>query len=1638
MNFKKRFFMGALLLSLTLILSCKIGMGSEIDLEAPKITVTSPAKLSNQHLQFRMEGTCSDNKAVTSVVISNVETGYIYGYADIDGQNWTIDLSLKKEEEGEISFLCTANDAQGNTSTKSSKIMQLLIDETAPEGLSWYLDRGNAIQTPLYEKSTLEALDFNLSVNKDIPQNEKFTVYGRMYDAMSIKKVTLYLNDESGNVVLSKTVDAETIEESKSIYTPEFTFTHDELVAKDSKYKSGKHYFKLSYYSIDNHNNEKTRELDWMLWYPESDKPGIQQSITKNNKLSVSVNDSIPIDFFDDDGLKEVHYALKFPKNVTHTVDEYNSNASYRNAVFSTMEKNDELGVKEASGTDSYVTNASNRKRDVPYTIDAPSYPIELKLIACALDINNKWNTRIIDVEVTDNDKPLLFIEKPTENTIPAIKEGTDSSFEITGYSLDTKGSKIVKIVYIPETEDCKENKDKETKAKQILNSDSSTDEKTKLATGEVIWRKVLGSGKAESGWIKQGFTFEFDLLKDFNVAGKKDKFFEIQLIDTDNNSIFRQFKVSGDQTLPEIKLTKPAENMKVIDYSTEDLEIIFKGYKESGLAMKDESYSLKLEDTTYTIGNGGLKKNADGTLTFVMKKEDVATLAETNKQPTIYFTAEDVFENVGTDNITVVLSPLPHITAITSDKAEGTYKKGDVLTFQVGFSGNVKVTGTPKLNIFYSASDITDNTKAKTAAYVRGSGSNTLTFQYTVPENAVSTTGICCSYTNPIVLGTGTIKTDEVGEGDAHIEKVETGKNLQDSKEIKIDGVLPYIESIEIKGNVTKKNSKYYLSKDKLITAELTTNENVLISGTPSLVLKVGTSNLVLNFQKIDGKKLTFVHKVSSLTGEGAVSSNPSKYFSAADVAKISDVAGNTMYLKTGSDVTSAVVVDKTPPAAAPAISVRAGSYNQAQTLTLSGYEDGATLEYSKDGGVTWNEYTEAVTLQSGSYELTTRQYDMAGNVSPLLSTVKVEVNDTFPKPTSFTVKKANGNYAKDTVIPFTMTFDRTIFATTAGDIKIIMVPNGKTSPEREISSVATSSTGSTAIAFNYTVTDEDEFYGIQIKDVIFTANVVDSYGNGPSAATKTDLGTLFAKEGDGNRPGVILDGISPTVSSYSPVNNGINTAANDAFKITLTFNEKVYKESGNVILQRKGKWAIPAVISAEEFTEIYNNNSLTAAQKEALKLTEAGNGTGTDRLNARTGLEVGPYRRNTHGLDVSGANAVPDIQTKYVLDFNLGLYEGGTKLDEHAADGGKTVSVAMIRNALEATGYHQHVLDINSNKIVITDNVMEITFPDTIADGIEWELLIDDGALRDATGNTFEGIESGAYTLWSNKVSTPVVRVDRYSHGWGAKQPNAQGTLTEITGYQYPQSKGNLSTVTVSTTNSGRTIKPSGYARVRIDCQTPGATIYYNQQNSGSANMSSYRYSYNISTSDWDSHGNETDTYKSTTANIASSALTGSFTGTEYSKYLIIGDGLITTSRKDYVKAYATKSGMTKSANGYEGIFKTVIYSYRDTLRNESTGWQTQKNHSDYQINAEGGTAEGGRPIVSGFPLRDATNDIRYSKTQYYNNGTGGDKCYVWVSYEIVSDFAYLQHRTNYSSKYPKHSFGEFMYLFEYSTWE
>ena len=93
-----------------------------------------------------------------------------------------------------------------------------------------------------------------------------------------------------------------------------------------------------------------------------------------------------------------------------------------------------------------------------------------------------------------------------------------------------------------------------------------------------------------------------------------------------------------------------------------------------------------------------------------------------------------------------------PTVTSVTSTKANGTYSIDEVIAITITFSEAVNVTGTPQITLE------TGGTDAVVDWSNLGSGTNTLTFNYTVAAGHTSS-DLDYVATSSLALNSGTIK---------------------------------------------------------------------------------------------------------------------------------------------------------------------------------------------------------------------------------------------------------------------------------------------------------------------------------------------------------------------------------------------------------------------------------------------------------------------------------------------------------------------------------------------------------------------------------------------------------------------------------------------------------------------------------------------------------------------------------------------------------------------------------------------------------------------------------------------------------------------------------------------------------------
>ena len=125
-------------------------------------------------------------------------------------------------------------------------------------------------------------------------------------------------------------------------------------------------------------------------------------------------------------------------------------------------------------------------------------------------------------------------------------------------------------------------------------------------------------------------------------------------------------------------------------------------------------------------------------------------------------------------------------VTNVTSTKANGSYKVGEVIPVTVTFSEVVNVTGTPRLTLETGTVDRVVN-------YTSGSGTDTLTFTYTVQSGDTSP-DLDYTSTTALALNGGTIKDAATNNATLTLPAPGAAGSLGANKAIRIDTTAPRV----------------------------------------------------------------------------------------------------------------------------------------------------------------------------------------------------------------------------------------------------------------------------------------------------------------------------------------------------------------------------------------------------------------------------------------------------------------------------------------------------------------------------------------------------------------------------------------------------------------------------------------------------------------------------------------------------------------------------------------------------------------------------------------------------------------------------------------------------------------------------
>lgn len=641
-----------------------------------------------------------------------------------------------------------------------------------------------------------------------------------------------------------------------------------------------------------------------------------------------------------------------------------------------------------------------------------------------------------------------------------------------------------------------------------------------------------------------------------------------------------------------------------------------------------------------------------------------------------------------------------PLVSSVTSTTLDGSYKASQQVSIIVTFTAPVTVTGTPQLKL-NSGTNVQAN-------YTAGSGTPSLTFQYTI-SSGQNTNRLDYDSINALTLNGGTIK-DAYGF-DALLQL--PTQNFFNNKYIVIDTVSPTVTS------VTSSTPDGHYRVGQSVLVQIGFSENVLITGSPELSLNAGGGSKAVYISGNGTSSLTFLYVV-------AASQNTLKlnYPNTSSLTgTITDLANNTAILTLPNPTSSGlesknIVIDTTPPSAPAIVGVSSGSYNSNQNFTING-ESGASIEYSINGGISWSNYSSAVTLTDGNYAILARQTDLAGNQGPNSSVVNVYIDSGSPIITNVSSNVPNGSYIAGSNIDISVEFSKVVIV--SGGTPTLTL---NTTPSRQANYLSGSSTNN--LVFRYVVQSGDSASDLNYLATnslnLGTATIKDSLNNNANLTLPNPSGANSL----GTNKNIVIDAVAPNLTARSPGHNAMDV--NASTNIVLTFSEPVFKESGNITIKRLHQ-RIPVVMSVDERNFWRSKFS------------------GTDLTNFD----------NSYTLTTNGStNGTPNLGGVYVLNYNL------------------DPNNATLINQFENVGYNTISIDVQSSR-VSGHGTSSITIDpvDDLPIGTDWYVNIPSTAFRDASGNFYAGISgNSAYNFVTGPVAPPIIRVNM-QNGHGVTQP-------------------------------------------------------------------------------------------------------------------------------------------------------------------------------------------------------------------------------------------------------------------------
>jgi hypothetical protein len=557
-----------------------------------------------------------------------------------------------------------------------------------------------------------------------------------------------------------------------------------------------------------------------------------------------------------------------------------------------------------------------------------------------------------------------------------------------------------------------------------------------------------------------------------------------------------------------------------------------------------------------YTVGAGQATADLDYTSTSALTLNG-GTIKDTvsGLDAELPLAAPGAAGSLGANKNIVIDSLAAGITNVSSTAANGTYGLAATIPITVTFTSAVVVTGVPQLAL---------NAGGTAAAnYVSGTGTATLTFDYTVAAGQASA-DLDYSSTTALTLNGGTIK-DMAGNQNAVLTLVAPGAagSLGANKNIVIDSGSPGVS------NVTSTNANGTYSAGATIQITVAFNKVVIVTGTPQLALNsggtadyasgsgsstltfsytigIGDASADLDYTSINALTLnggTIAEQGSGISatltlptpgGSGSLGANKNIVIDTAPpvVSNVTSPTANGTYLF-GAAIQIAVTFNKAVAVTGtPQLTLNSGgianyaSGSGTTTLTFN-YTVGANessndLDYASTGALTLNGGT---IVEQSSGQNATLTLPAPGAPGSLGANKNLIVDGFASSVTNVTSPNANGTYLNAATLSITVTFKRAVLVT--GTPQLALNSGG--------TATYASGSGTTTLTFSYTVAP-----GQQSLDLDYASSSALSLNGGTikDQTTNQDATLTLPAPGAagslGANKNIIIDALGPVVVEF------------------------------------------------------------------------------------------------------------------------------------------------------------------------------------------------------------------------------------------------------------------------------------------------------------------------------------------------------------------------------------------------------------------------------------------------------------------------------------------------------------------------